>query len=122
MSPVDNGLGFSEWLQQELDKRHWSQADLARYAGLSRAVINKLLNGRTYPQPSTLDAIARALVLPAETTYRRAGLLPKASASDAYAIEIAYKLSLIKDQQRKTTALRLLDALIEEEKHQPRKE
>jgi transcriptional regulator with XRE-family HTH domain len=115
MPSVGNSLDFSEWLHQEMEKRQWSQADLARYADLSRAVINKLLNGRTYPQPTTLDAIARALKIPVETTYRKAGLLPKTPVSEDYAAEIIHKLSLIKDAQRKATALRLLDALIDEE-------
>ena len=115
MPSVGNGLAFSEWLHEEMEKRQWSQADLARNSDLSRAVINKLLNGRTYPQPTTLDAIARALKIPVETTYRKAGLLPPVSQTDAYTAEIAYKLSLIKDPQRKSTALRLLDAMIDEE-------
>ncbi len=115
---MDDGLDFTTWLQAEMDKHQWSQADLARYADLSRAVINKLLNGRTYPQPTTLDAIARALKIPAETIYRRAGLLPRASVQDAYTAELIHKLSLIKDAQRKVTALRLLDALIDEDEAQ----
>ena len=57
---------FSDWLQSELDKRQWSQAELAYSAGISRAVINKLLNKKTYPQPDTLQAIARALKIPVE--------------------------------------------------------
>jgi transcriptional regulator with XRE-family HTH domain len=115
MSSISDSLAFAEWLHDELNKRQWSQADLARYSDLSRAVINKLLNGRTYPQPTTLDAISRALKVPVETTYRKAGLLPKISSQDDYAAEIVHKLSLIKDAQRRNTALRLLDALIEEE-------
>ena len=115
MSSVDNSLDFAEWLHQEINKRQWSQADLARNADLSRAVINKLLNGRTYPQPNTLDAIARALKLPTETMYRKAGLLPRASETDTYAAELVHKLGLIKNPQRKVTALRMLDVLIDEE-------
>jgi hypothetical protein len=31
---------FPDWLQSELDKRQWSQAEFAYSAGISRAVIN----------------------------------------------------------------------------------
>lgn len=109
---------FPEWLQSELDKRRWSQADLAYSAGISRAVVNKLLNRKTYPQPDTLQAIARALKVPVETVYRAAGLLPQESEVDAFAAEVVYKLKLIKSPKRRKTALRLLKALIDEEENE----
>jgi transcriptional regulator with XRE-family HTH domain len=106
---------FSNWLQTELDKRQWSQAELAYSAGISRAVVNKLLNKKTYPQPDTLQAIARAFKIPVETSYRAAGLLPEQSEIDDFEAEIVHKLKLIKDPKRRETALRLLNTLIEEE-------
>ncbi len=106
---------FTAWLNQEMQRRDWSQADLARHSALSRAVINKLLNAKTHPQPSTLAAISRAFKVPIETAYREAGLLPGSSTQDDYVAEVAHKLSLIKDPHRKATALRLLHVLIEEE-------
>ena len=106
---------FSDWLQSELDKRQWSQAELVHSAGISRAVINKLLNKKTYPQPDTLQAIARALKIPVESIYRVAGLLPEESETEAFAAEIVHKIQLIKSPKRRKTALRLLEALIAEE-------
>jgi len=73
------------------------------------------VNGKTYPQPETLQAIARAFKIPVETAYRAAGLLPKQTKADAFEAEVVYKLGLIKSPQRKGTAVRLLEALIEEE-------
>lgn len=123
MPPVFHLNKFVEWVQTELDKRHWSQSDLARSAGLSRAVINKLLNGKTYPQPETLQAIARTFKLPIETAYRIEGLLPEKTKAEKFEAEIIHKLKLIKDAQRRETALRLLDALIaEEETKKPSRE
>lgn len=108
---------FPDWLQSELDKRQWSQADLAYSAGISRAVVNKLLNRKTYPQPDTLQAIARALKIPVETIYRAAGLLPKESEAETFEAEILHKLKLIKDPERRKTAIRLLKALMDEEEN-----
>ncbi len=82
MIAVGQRIYFSEWLQAEMDKRGWSQSDLARYADLNRAVINKLLNGKSHPQPPTLEAISRALKIPIEITYRAAGLLPNNPEND----------------------------------------
>src|SRR5690349_24135270 len=101
MFSVGQHLRFSEWLQLELDRRGWSQSDCARSANLNRAVINKLLNGKSKPQPSTLAAIARAFKLPIETAYRAAGLLPPNSDGDETTEELIYIFKSIQSPQRK---------------------
>jgi transcriptional regulator with XRE-family HTH domain len=119
MFPVGQKLYFSEWLQAEMDKRGWSQSDLARAAELNRAVINKLLNGKSHPQPATLEAISRALKVPLEIIYRVAGLLPADPDNDDVMEEAMYIFKSIQNSQRRATAIALLKALImEEEKEQ----
>jgi transcriptional regulator with XRE-family HTH domain len=115
MFSVGKNLRFSEWLQLELDKRGWSQSDCARSANLNRAVINKLLNGKSKPQPSTLAAIARAFKIPVETVYRAAGLLPVNMDHDDRTRELIHTFESIQSPQRKATAIMLLKALVEEE-------
>jgi transcriptional regulator with XRE-family HTH domain len=122
MTAVGQKIDFSEWLQAEMDKRGWSQSDLARYADLNRAVINKLLNGKSHPQPATLEAISRALKIPIEITYRAAGLLPSSSENDDALEEAIYVLKSIHSTQRKATAIALLKALINEEENEQRGE
>jgi transcriptional regulator with XRE-family HTH domain len=118
MSGVGERIYFSEWLQAEMNKRGWSQSDLARAADLNRAVINKLLNGKSHPQPATLEAISRALKIPIETTYRAAGLLPVNGDHDDTLEEAIYVLRNIHSAQRKATAVALLKALIAEEENE----
>jgi transcriptional regulator with XRE-family HTH domain len=118
MLPVGQKIYFSEWLQTEMNKRGWSQSDLARYADLNRAVINKLLNGKSHPQPPTLEAISRALKIPLETTYRAAGLLPANVESDDATEEALHIFKSIQSAQRRATALALLKALITEEENE----
>lgn len=120
MSAVGQKIDFSEWLQAEMDKRGWSQSDLARYADLNRAVINKLLNGKSHPQPPTLGAISRALRIPIEITYRAAGLLPSTPENDDAIEEALHVLKSIQSAQRKATAIALLKALITEEENEKR--
>ena len=122
MLPVGQRIYFSEWLQAEMDKRGWSQSDLARSADLNRAVINKLLNGKSHPQPATLEAIARALRVPLETIYRAAGLLPASADSDEAADEALHIFKSFQSTQRRATALTLLKALIKEEENEQRSE
>lgn len=120
MCDVGQRIVFSEWLQAEMDKRGWSQSDLARYADLNRAVINKLLNGKSHPQPATLEAISRALKIPIEITYRAAGLLPTTPENDDSLEEAIHVLKSIQSSQRKATAIALLKALINEEENEQR--
>jgi transcriptional regulator with XRE-family HTH domain len=120
MFSVGRHLRFSEWLQEELERRGWSQSDCARSANLNRAVINKLLNGKSQPQPSTLAAIARAFKIPVETAYRAAGLLPASSDHDDSTQELMYIFKSIQSPQRKATAIMLLKALIAEEENEKR--
>src|ERR1051325_2289653 len=120
MAIVGQRFHFSEWLQAEMDKRGWSQSDLARYADLNRAVINKLLNGKSHPQPATLEAISRALKVPIEMTYRAAGLLPTNPDNDDAMDEAIHIFRSIQSTQRRATALALLKALIMEEENEQR--
>ena len=120
MLPVGRRIYFSEWLQEEMDKRGWSQSDLARNADLNRAVINKLLNGKSQPQPPTLEAISRALKMPLEMTYRAAGLLPASKDHDDDMEEAMHIFNSIQSTQHRATALALLKALITEEENEQR--
>ena len=66
---------FSKWLQEEIDKREWTQADLARKTNLSRAAVSQVLSENRRPGPEFCRATAHALDLPEEEVFRQAGLL-----------------------------------------------
>lgn len=68
-------IDFANWLQREMDRRRMTQADLARASGLSTAAISRIISGVRRVGPSACRAIARALNLPEESVFRRAGLL-----------------------------------------------
>lgn len=121
MASVGNHQKFKDWLLEEMDRRGWSQADLARSADLNRSVINKLLNGHSNPRPTTLEAIARACRIPVESVYRIAGLLPELPESDGYIEEVVHHLKQIRSPRRKATALRLIKALVSEEEEEQNK-
>lgn len=66
---------FADWLQKELDKRGWSQSDLATTARIHRQVISTYINRRRKkPDPEVLQAIARAFNLPPEFVFQKAFL------------------------------------------------
>jgi len=118
MFVVGQNLRFAEWLQSEMDKRGWSQSDCARACDLNRAVINKLLNGKCKPQPTTLMAISRGFKIPLETVYRAAGLLPPSNDGDESTLELVHIFHSLQSPHSKATAIRLLKALLAEEETQ----
>ena len=120
MFRVGQSSRFADWLQTEIDKRGWSQSDCARAADLNRAVINKLLNRKSKPQPHTLVAIARAFKLPIEIAYRAAALLPPNTEGDETLEELIHVFKSIQSPQRRATAISLLKALVAEEEKEQR--
>lgn len=100
---------FANWVNEQLDDRKWSQAELARKAGISRATISKLLsyNEDQMPTAETLVSIARALRFPPEYVFRKAGILPVEPDDDPSLAEANQLLSELPEEYRKQ-ALQLL--------------
>ena len=120
MFSVGQTMRFTEWLEMQIRNRGWSQSECARACDLNRAVINKLLNGKCKPQPTTLMAIARGFKIPVETVYRAAGLLPPGNHDDDANQELIHLFKSIQSPQRRSTAIMLLKALVAEEENQLR--
>jgi len=68
---------FSDWLIIQLNERGWSQAELARQAGVTRSAISAVIVGTRSAGNELCEAIAHAFKLPPETVFRAAGILPK---------------------------------------------
>lgn len=69
---------LTEWLNTEIEKRTWSNRELARRAGLASSTVSDVLGERTNPGFEFCKKIASALgpgVSP-ELVLRKAGLLP----------------------------------------------
>ena len=90
---------FSEFILLELNKREWSQSDLARAANISRTTVSDLITERRKPGKRTCAAIARGFGLPKETIYSAAGLLDEVTARRKVQEIIDYRLSLLEDKQ-----------------------
>lgn len=66
---------FSGWIQERLEEKGWSQAELARRSGLTRGGISNLLNNVRKPDAETCKALARAFGRPEEEALIAAGYL-----------------------------------------------
>ena len=112
---------FPEWLNEQLNIRGWSQAELARRAGVSRTSISDVLAYKHKAGYELCKAIAKALRVPPEIVFRRAGLLPERVEKTEIEERILVKIrKLPPDEQQRL--LRYLDFLIDEheKEKQPR--
>jgi len=66
---------FISWLENELEKRGWDRAELARRAGLATSTVTRILNQERRPGPEFCRAIAKALGYPQWFVFFKAGLL-----------------------------------------------
>lgn len=69
-------LQLAEYLQKELDRLGWSQAELADRAKLDPGIISRALNGSRMPSVESLIAIANAMGIRPERVMIGAGIFP----------------------------------------------
>jgi len=70
------------WLTQELERRKWSQRELARQADISRAFVNRVLSGDISASVNFCYKVAQALNEAPEKVLRLAGILPISPTSE----------------------------------------
>lgn len=90
---------FSDWLLEEMRKREWIQADLARASGLTTASISRYMVDRV-PDKEALRKIARAFNMKPEIIFRAAGILPPERDSDETSEQILYEVHDLTKQEK----------------------
>lgn len=107
---------FRDWLLNELDKRDWSQSDLAKAAGISRGTLSNILSSSRGVGEKSLISIGRALRIPPEVVFQAAGILPKQPDKNALIQKIEYILQDLSetDQQDVLEYARLRRRISEE--------
>ena len=61
---------FTDWVQNELNKRNWSRADLARRSGITQTHISRIMNQMRKPGTDALINIARAFQIATGSRFR----------------------------------------------------
>ena len=74
-----------------MDRRDWSQNELARRANITQGAISHVISGRRSPSTEFCTAIARAFRYPPESVFRIAGLLPPDPDPDPESKELLYR-------------------------------
>jgi transcriptional regulator with XRE-family HTH domain len=99
---------FSEWLNQQIKQRGWTQAELARQADVSRTSISDVLSEKRNVGHELAMALAQGLKIAPEEVYRQAGLLPKGHQINDYASRLAYRISQLPEEDQE-----VIDVLID---------
>jgi len=69
-------IEFAEWLRNTLEEKGMKPIDLSRMGNIDSGVITRLLKAEREARPDTLISIARALKLPVDLVFEKAGVLP----------------------------------------------
>lgn len=94
--PNDIFCGMSEkldvvdYLLKVMEDRELIPADITKRSGLSPSQVSKVLNRESPPGQKALDSFSKALNLPADDLYRRAGILPMKPNADETVSEIVH--------------------------------
>lgn len=104
---------FNDWINEELAKRNWRQADLARAAGMDTATLNRILSMERRAGPESCQAIAHAFNLPPEEVFRRAGLLPYLPEEDDMIKRITSRLRALLADRRGQTVLSQIETIVD---------
>lgn len=97
---LDMADKFSSWLVEELNKKDWSQAELARRAKISRTSISDLISEKHNPGVDICNAIASALNYRVEDVYRIAGLLPPERKNNSLDNEMLHLFGLLPENEK----------------------
>lgn len=93
---------FANWLMREIEERGWTNAELARRAGISAPNVSMVISGQKGIGWEFCLGIARALGYPPEDVLRRAGLLPPIPARVQDEQEMLGIWRTLSDLQRRT--------------------
>jgi len=114
-------FAWVDWMIAEREKKEWSQADLARKAGVTRQTINDYeSHRRANPDEKILVKISKVFGYHPEFLPRLAGLLPPEDEHDAWVEKTTHKLNQLSPRLREI-ADGLIDSLVEQEKANEKK-
>lgn len=68
---------FVTWLIAEMNKRGWSNSELARRAEIVPSAVSMVVSRQRGPGLEFCKGVARALKVPPDQVLRKAGLLPQ---------------------------------------------
>jgi transcriptional regulator with XRE-family HTH domain len=104
---------FLQWVEFELQRRSWRNADLAREGQMSESTVSRVLNGGSRVSYEFCNGVAVAFKIRPEPLYRHAGLTPPLPAAVEEEQEIVHTIRKLPPHDR-SVILRALSGLVAE--------
>lgn len=79
---MSENTGIGHWIESELRRREWRQADLARRAGISTTAISNWISGQRVPDPQMCDVLADVFRVDLDFVLELAGHRPRGIGAD----------------------------------------
>lgn len=115
-------MDFADWLREELNKRQWNHAELARRSGVAQTQISRVIARKRGAGPELCIAIAKGLELPRAEVFRARGWFvsypddPYGPDIDPRAEKLAKEISTLPKESRDMT-LKAVEAMVETARH-----
>jgi transcriptional regulator with XRE-family HTH domain len=109
---------LTEWIQENLAERGWSQSELARRSNLSSTTISDVLSGSAKPGFNFCKGVAQALGVPTEEVLRKAGLLPPEPEETTTTRELMRSFSQLTVEEQRMV-IEMIHGLYERRKRKP---
>ena len=104
---------FKDWIQDEMRKRNWSQAELARRADVARSGINMLITQERQPGLELCLAIAEAFDIHPIYVLQKAGIIPEDQTVYEFDLEGRATIELPDDNPAIEAAFSIFDKILE---------
>jgi transcriptional regulator with XRE-family HTH domain len=114
---------FGRWLQAQMRRRDWSQADLAQQVKASTGAVSMWARGLRKPDPDSCERIADALGLDVDLVLTMAGHRPpsyETDPNDPKELTIQRLRRLKWDRARNVTLAGIIDAWEKEDRREGR--
>jgi transcriptional regulator with XRE-family HTH domain len=105
---------FREWMQEEMRRREWRQADFARTTGVDVSMVSRWMHGRR-PDPSSLERVASALGVDLDALLTLAGHRPRSPRDDDP--RVAALVAKIRQVTWTPERFLIVDALLDDLRH-----
>lgn len=91
---------LSAFIERELEKRGWTQADLCRASGMNDSMISNLINERRKLGLNSVISLAKAFNMSTDEVLRGSGLLPPVKPRTAEHERLLHQYDLLKRDQQ----------------------
>ena len=119
----DQKSTFAQWLQEELQSRRLTQAELARRAGLAQPMIHRWLKGEWLPNANSCLKLANALSVDFEFILKKVGIEPDerpgATSASEQLMGMARRINWVEDKTRFRVTQALFHLFLEEDEASP---